>query len=315
MRWSRGAPAEEPDDRPQPATLYSDYIKHRPPKPLPRDSAGQPLPVALSAHGDPLGDPVRHRLALALERHQPLVVIHDPRFTNVADVMADIAIERMVHVRGDLSLREGGYGRRTPWQRLGQMLLNRDDVTLALDAIGAWADTYARLPGVPWLRENEAAFLSDVGSVLADTAFAVRGREIVLREDLGSSILVEKPLTALVTSNPALRGLDGKLREALHELDAGNAADAVTDAGTALQMLFQHLGFQGQQLGDQVRAARKAGWLDGVDKPLADAVESVVAWVSSVRNQRSDAHHTPPPDLRDAELVVRMVGLLTLRFA
>lgn len=37
-------------------------------------------------------------------------------------------------------------------------------------------------------------------------------------------------------------------------------------------------------------------------------------WVSSVRNQRSDAHHAPPPDRRDAELVVRMVGLLVLRF-
>jgi hypothetical protein len=39
----------------------------------------------------------------------------------------------------------------------------------------------------------------------------------------------------------------------------GNAADAVTDAGTALQMLLDHLGYAGRQLGDQLKAARKAG--------------------------------------------------------
>jgi hypothetical protein len=314
MRWSRRTPEEEPDDRPEPATLYSAYIKRKPPQPLPRDSAGQPLPVALLAYGDPLGEAARTRLALALERHQPAIIINDPRFRNVADVMAYLAIERMVEVRGDLSLRDSGYGRRTPWQRLGEMLFDTD-VTLVLDAAGAWVDAYAALPGVRWLREMEAAYLAAVDEALIDTRFAVRGREIILREDLGASVLIDKPLAALITTNPALREVDAKLREALEELDSGNAADAVTDAGTALQMLLSHLGHQGQQLGDQVKAARKAGWLNGVDRPLADAVESVVAWVSSVRNQRSDAHHTPPPDRRDAELVIRMVGLLTLRFA
>ena len=118
----------------------------------------------------------------------------------------------------------------------------------------------------------------------------------------------------LVTSNPALRGVDDKLREALAELAAGNAADAVTDAGPALQILLEYLGFSGGQLGDQLRAARKAGWLDGVDTPLAVAVESLGTWIASIRNQRSDAHHGPAPDKRDAELAVRVVGLLVLRF-
>lgn len=87
--------------------------------------------------------------------------------------------------------------------------------------------------------------------------------------------MIDQPLAPLITANPALRDLDAKLREALAELDAGNAADAVTDAGTALQMLLANLGYPGQQLGDQLKVARKAGWLAGVDTPLANAVESI----------------------------------------
>ena len=131
---------------------------------------------------------------------------------------------------------------------------------------------------------------------------------------LGASILIDKPLQPLVTANPALRAVDARLREAFDELTAGNAADAVTDAGTALQMLLDHLGYAGRQLGDQLKAARKGGWLEGVDTSLANAIDSLVVWVTSIRNQRSDAHHGPGPDTRDAELVVRVVGLLVLLF-
>lgn len=312
MWRSREVNHPEPDESPPRAVLYSEYVRRKPSKPRPVDSAGQVIPIALLDLVDPLDREARNRLVLALEQHQPNVVVTDGRFNHITDVMAQIAIEHMVNARADLSLRSR-YPSRSPYQALAAMILD-PEVPLALDAVGAWVDSYARLPGTSWQRDKEAGFLAAVDAALSGTIFAVRGREIVLREDLGASVLVDTPMAALLTANPALRGVDAKLREALAELDAGQAGDAVTDAGTALQMLLDHLGFQGTQLGDQIKAARNAGWLAGIDTPLATAVESIAAWVASVRNQRGDAHHGPPPDLRDAELVVRVVGLLTLRF-
>lgn len=265
---------------------------------------------------DPLTETVRNKLVVLVEKHQPMVVVPGSRFKFAAAEMANIAIELMVEVRGDLSLRPTSPHPQLlpkPFDDLAGFILH-GDCLLALDAVGAWIDGYARLPNTRWLREEETAFVSGVESVLSDSIFAIRGREVILREDLGASALIDKPLAALVTSNPALRAVDDKLREALAELAAGNAADAVTDAGTALQMLLEHLGYSGGQLGDQLKAARKAGWLSGVDTPLASAVESLGTWIASVRNQRSDAHHGPNPDALDAELAVRVVGLLVLRF-
>lgn len=265
---------------------------------------------------DPLAGAVRHKLVLLLERHQPRVVVPGSRYQHAAHEMANIAIEHIVATRGDLSLRStSGHPQLLPrpFSDLTGFVIH-GECPLALDAVGAWADSYARLPGTPWLRDDEEQFLAEVESVLADTIFGVRGREVILREDMGASVLVDKPLAALITSNPDLRNVDDKLREALAELAAGHAADAVTDAGTALQMLLEHLGFSGGQLGDQLKAARKAGWLAGVDTPMATAVESLATWIASVRNQRSDAHHGATADERDAELAVRVVGLLVLRF-
>lgn len=74
---------------------------------------------------------------------------------------------------------------------------------MALDAIGAWADTYARLPWLPWLRDEDGSFLAAVDEVLAGTIFS---------------------------ANPALRAVDARLCEALDELTAGNAAQAPTRA-------------------------------------------------------------------------------------
>lgn len=265
---------------------------------------------------DPLTETARNKLVVLVERHQPKVVVPGSRFEYAAHEMANIAIELMVDVRGDLSLRPTSSHPQLlpkPFDDLAGFILH-EECPLALDAVGAWIDSYARLPHTRWLREDEAAFISGVDQVLSGSIFAIRGREIILREDLGASVLIDKPLASLVTSNPALRAVDDKLREALSEIAAGNAADAVTDAGTALQMLLEHLGYTGGQLGDQLKAARKAGWLSGVDTPLAAAVDSLGTWIASIRNQRSDAHHGPDPDARDAELAVRVVGLLVLRF-
>ena len=127
-------------------------------------------------------------------------------------------------------------------------------------------------------------------------------------------VLIDKPLAALVSNNPALRHVDDKLREALEELSAGNAADAVTDAGTALQMLLEHLGYVGGQLGDQLKLARKSGWLDGIDTPIGQRCgrHRSLGCICSQSAQRRPPW--APHPRRDAEFVVRIVGILVLRF-
>jgi hypothetical protein len=118
-----------------------------------------------------------------------------------------------------------------------------------------------------------------------------------------------------LTEHPGLKALDDKLRGAQTELDSGNSADAITDAGTALQLLLSHLGHHGKTLGEQVKAARLAGLFSGIDGKLGAAVDNLCDWVASVRNQRGDAHPAAQPDRADAELVFRIVVTLVLRLA
>ncbi|MDV7246405.1 MULTISPECIES: hypothetical protein [Rhodococcus] len=59
-------------------------------------------------------------------------------------------------------------------------------------------------------------------------------------------------------------------------MSAGKPADAIADAGTALEMLLESLGYSGGSLGDQLKAAKKQGGLAGVDTPLANALEDLV---------------------------------------
>lgn len=107
--WRRQGPGPGPAEPPVPApaaapapTLYSEYVGRRPPRPRPEDSAGNPLPSYLFS--DPLDQQVRNRLALLLERHLPPLVVTDPRFKHISELMAVLAIERLVEVRGDLSV-------------------------------------------------------------------------------------------------------------------------------------------------------------------------------------------------------------------
>lgn len=295
-------------EHPTPARLLSERGRHR------LEPAGGSVAAwyAATTYAEQLDEPTRGRLAMAVEKNVPHLVTGSAHL-GPEELMARLALDRVVAARGDLSLRPSGPYDPSWFQAVGQHLL-QGDAFVALDLIGAWADAYARLPGTRWLQDAERAFLDEVDRALRGSVFAVSGREIVRRDELGASLLVDEPLAALLVHDPSLRDVDAKLQEALRELEQGRPADAVTDAGTALQMLFEHLGYSGKQLGEQIAAARKGGWLDGVDAPLAQALESVARWVAAVRNQRGDAHHGPDPDPRDAEFVVRMVGLLLLRF-
>jgi hypothetical protein len=138
-RSSESAPQDD-DSRPSPARLYSEYISLRPSRDRPVDSANRAM--SRSMFVDPLTESARNKLVVLLERNQPSVVVPGSRFTHVAHAMANIAIERMVAVRGDLSLRpSSGHPqlRPRPFDQLVGFVLEGGDCPLALDAVGAWA--------------------------------------------------------------------------------------------------------------------------------------------------------------------------------
>jgi len=306
---------------PAPVTFYSAYLRRRPRSEEPRDAAGNLFAPYLWSHNrsEALSAAVRGRLALAIEANR-VALTTDVHFKGRLmaageDLMAPVALETLVERWGDLSLRDAGYPRRDALNRLAAIILTDEDVSRALDVIGAWTEAFSRLPEAPWAADQESNFLTAVDDALTDTDFGVRGRDVVLRVDLGGAVLIEAPFRALVTARSDLRPIDEKLQEALAELDNRQTADAVTDAGTALQMLFEHLGFGGPALGDQIKAARKAQFFSGSDARLGSALEDVSYWIAATRNAHGDAHPGPAPDLRDAEFVVRMVGLMVLRLA
>ena len=149
-------------------TLYSQYVRRRPPDARPVDQAS--LAMARYMFHDPLEEPIRHKLALAVERNQPRATLSQAHYPNAAEEMAHIAIELMVSARGDLSLRASRphpQMRRRPFDQLISFIVH-EECPLALDAVGAWADSYARLPDVPWLRREEEMFLDEVEEILSE---------------------------------------------------------------------------------------------------------------------------------------------------
>lgn len=110
-------------------------------------------------------------------------------------------------------------------------------------------------------------------------------------------------------------GVDATYRKALAELSKGDGADAVTDAGTALQELLTALGCAGNQLGDLIRSARQKGLLGAHDTPLLEAVERAMQWVAADRSQTGESHHASDATREDAWLIVHVVGAFIVRLA
>src|SRR5664280_51735 len=67
---------------------------------------------------------------------------------------------------------------------------------------------------------------------------------------------VVEPVLRLL-QDPLYAKVDAIYRKALDEISKGDGADAVLDAGTALQGLLKGLGCTGNQLGDLIRSARR----------------------------------------------------------
>lgn len=132
--------------------------------------------------------------------------------------------------------------------------------------------------------------------------------EVLPSEIAGTRPTVERPAFAALDA-AGWRDAGDRLADAEAELTAGKPADALTDASTALQFALKEAGYPGNALGDQLKAARKGGLFDGVDRHLGDALDSTATWISGMRNTRSDAHANPPPSDAEALLALRLVAV------
>jgi hypothetical protein len=154
---------------------------------------------------------------------------------------------------------------------------------------------------------------SEVNRIFSGHAIAFRLTELGRIVDVESQELndaVVAPALHLLNTNRRFASAEKAYQDSLTELRDGDAGDAITDAGTALQEVLKALGCTGNTLGDLLKSAKKTGLIRPTDAPLTDAV---IQWVAAVRNH-GEAHTADHGySLADAWMVVHVVGALMIR--
>lgn len=115
--------------------------------------------------------------------------------------------------------------------------------------------------------------------------------------------------------DPRFAAADQSYRKALEELSRGDGADAITDAGTALQEVLTTVGCEENQLGDLIKSAKAKGLLASHDTPVSTAIEKALRWVAADRSQSGESHHASSASREDAWLIVHIVGAFIVRLA
>jgi hypothetical protein len=108
--------------------------------------------------------------------------------------------------------------------------------------------------------------------------------------------------------------VESAYQDALGEIADGKPADAIADAGTALQEAFVTLRCEGNTLGLLAKSARSKGLLPPHDMLMNETLRKLVDWVSAGRSERSDVHQAREPSVEDAWLTVHIVGAPILRW-
>lgn len=123
------------------------------------------------------------------------------------------------------------------------------------------------------------------------------------------------PVLRLLAGRKDLNRVESAYQAALAEISKGEAANAITDAGTALQEMLSALGCIGNALGPLIKSARENGLLASHDSPMLGALEKVLHWVSADRSERGDAHAVSTATIDDAWFTVHIVGAVILRLS
>lgn len=126
---------------------------------------------------------------------------------------------------------------------------------------------------------------------------------------------VVEPTLYLLHSQPRFADAETAYQNALEQIRKRDPANAITDAGVALQEALTALGCEGKVLGDLLKSAHKIGLLKGKDTPLGEVVGRTVDWVAAMRNQGEAHKANPDVDMPDAWMVVHVVGALIIRLS
>jgi hypothetical protein len=163
------------------------------------------------------------------------------------------------------------------------------------------------------------AFAEEVNKIFNSHRVAYKlvdeGSQIIELGSLELHNAVVEPVIKLLYGEPKLDRAQEAYMAALKQISHDDAANAITDAGTALQETFKALGVQGKVLGEQIKAVRASGLLAGRDAPILESVVKAMEWVASERNQNGDGHNVTDATLDDAWLIVHVVGALIVRLA
>lgn len=163
---------------------------------------------------------------------------------------------------------------------------------------------------LPQHSTERSRFIADVNQIFRQERLAyevVNGQVVPFSSrELHTEVVV--PTITLLGGRTELAMVETAYQNALEELGRGDAGDAITDAGTALQEMLTALKCTGNALGQMIDSAFKKGLIGGHDRKLLD-------WVAAERNTQGDAHKVTDADLNDAWLMVHVVGALILHLS
>ncbi len=130
-------------------------------------------------------------------------------------------------------------------------------------------------------------------------------------QELHSEVVA--PTLRLLSGRAGWESVEGAYQAALGELHGGDPADAITDAGRALQLTLELLGCSGSKLGPLIASARSLGLLAPHDSQLENALVGMMHWASADSSKKGDRHVDSDAVKEDAWLTVHVVGALILR--
>lgn len=171
------------------------------------------------------------------------------------------------------------------------------------------------IESILWAYERSSAEITaHVNLILREHRLAykvVDGSIVAWKEDELHAAVVEPALRLLIPSN--FSAAHESYLKALREIGRGDAADAITDAGAALEEVLKALGCGGNSLGSRLVSAKKIGLLARHDSTLAAGVEKFLGWVGGDRSEMGDSHGVTGAVVADAWLMVHVVGALIVR--
>lgn len=190
------------------------------------------------------------------------------------------------------------------------LLIKTEDPALALDLIGA---LHLFLERNEFLRRFAGDLEKHANEVFEDFRIAYRmvdGEIVPIGSDELHTEVVAPTLRLLIGER--FKNAHEAYLSAIREVPA-DPADAITDAGTALQETLTALGCTGNALGPLIRSAKSKGLLAPHDATLTAGIEQFLSWASADRSESGDGHHVSPATRADSWLMIHIVGALIVR--